>query len=588
MLTYLRVSDFALVEDVEIEFIRGFNALTGETGAGKTVLIGAIGLLLGDRAETAMVRSGAGEAVLEASFDLSGEPEARSALEELGYASAEETDLVLGRRLARDGKNRCTVNGRLCTVSALAEIGSLLVEVHGQNTHQALLKPSTHIGYLDRYAGAEQAVRLSEYSASHARLKELLAERDRLAEGSGGYGRVAERELLRHEIAQIESVAPEAGELPDLEARAARLRHARELWELGARVSATLDSGDETAHGVRDLLVQATSDLAAMAARDEALAPLAARVESLALETEDAAGEVERYREKLETEPDVLESVESRLSALRELSRKYGGSMEDALAYLERARERLGELEANSERSRVIEEEISLQRKDVAGLGASLSQARSAAAVALAEAVTAQMNGLDLRGAVFEIEVRDRGGSVDDPGGTGAFGPAGEDDVEFLFSSRSDTPARPLRKIASGGEMSRVMLALKIVLAGADRLPVLIFDEVDAGIGGEAAATVGEKLRELTLYHQVFCVTHLPQIAAFADGQFGVSKTDSPGGGARTDVKPLKGEDRVAEVCRMLGDSSGRKATAGHARDILERSARAVGSRSEGGTRARP
>ncbi|MHB8893867.1 MAG: DNA repair protein RecN [Candidatus Geothermincolia bacterium] len=571
MLSYLRVSDLALVENVEVEFHEGLNVVSGETGAGKTVLIGAIGLLLGDRADAMMVRTGAAEAVLEASFDLAGEPAVRTALEELGYIGAGECELTLWRRLPRDGKGRCTVNGRLCPVSALSEIGDMLVEVHGQNTHQALLKQASHIGYLDRFAGAAHLTRLAEYRMSYDGLRSLLAERARGDEaGPGVYSR--ELELLRHEIEELESAAPIAGELEEMDAQASRLRHASELWDLANQVAGILSTGERSSMTVRDLLTTAAGDLERMSSRDATLEPLAARLESLSLEAEDLAGEMESYTGTLDTDPSRLAQVEARISLLRELCRKYGGSIEAAVEYLARAHERLAELEKREERGKVIDAEIGKQREEASSLAGLLHGERVSASRSLVEAVTAQMRGLGLPAAGFEVDVLMR--VPDENGGQGVshLGPSGSDEVEFLFSPESRETPKPLRKIASGGEMSRVMLALKIVLAEADRLPVLVFDEVDAGIGGETAATIGEKLCELTRYHQVFCVTHLPQIASFADWQYQVSK-DVGAGGAKTAIALLGEDERVSEICRMLGDSTGRKATAGHARDILKTSA---------------
>jgi DNA repair protein RecN (Recombination protein N) len=566
LLTYLKVSDLALVERLEVDFHRGLNVLSGETGAGKTVLVGAIGLLLGDRAEAQMVRTGAAEAVLEAAFDVSSAPAVREALVRLGFVSGDEDEIVLGRKLPREGKSRCTVNGRLCPVSALAEIGALLLEVHGQNAHQALLKQSTHVSYLDRYAGAEHLSRLEEYSDAYSRLRALLTEREEALSAPDG---AREAELLSHEIAQIDSADPNPGELEEADALATRLRFSKELWELASSARDVLSADSETSASVRGLASRATADIEKMASRDDVMRPLAARAESLSLESEDLASELGRYIDSLDTDPARLEQVESRLSLLRDLCRKYGGSLESVLAYRDRASERLAEIEGFAERAAVLYARIGEAREEVSGLASVLSKDRARAARALEKEMVEQLAGLELSSAGFGVLVEERV-AEDALSHTGQFGPAGGDEVEFMFSPEPAEPLRPLRRIASGGEMSRVMLALKIVLAGADRLPVLVFDEVDAGIGGETATTVGEKLYQLTGYHQVFCVTHLPQIASFADWQYGVFKSVDDGR-SRTGIALLEGEDRVTEMCRMLGDASGRRVTAQHARDILKR-----------------
>lgn len=565
MLSYLKVSDLALVEGVEVEFHPGLNVMTGETGAGKTVLVGAISLLLGDRADGTAVRTGAEEAVLEANFDLAGAAAARAALASMGFIEQDEEELVLSRRLPRRGKGRCTINGRLCPVSALAAVGDALLEVHGQNAHQALLKQSTHIGYLDRFAGDGHLAALEEYRLAYAKLRSLEAERAAAAGQGAGVGLARESELLAHEIEQIDAAEPLAGEIESLEESAVRLRHSTELWELASRVEAVLRGDERAAFTAGDMLAQAAADLSAMASRDNSLAALSSRLDAVGIESGDIAAEVSAYKESLPTDPGQLEQIESRLSLLRELCRKFGGTVAAVMDYRDEAAARLAEIENRAARTLVISSEIEQALEQAKRLADELWNGREKAAVSLVDAMNGQMKVLELAGATFGVELsRKEGDEV---------GPTGADEVEFLFSPAESEPPRPLRKIASGGEMSRVMLALKIVLADADRLPVLVFDEVDAGIGGETAAVIGERLFDLTRYHQVFCVTHLPQIASFADWQYGVAKSEEAGV-ARTSVRLLSEEARVAEMCRMLGDSSGRKVTADHAADILKRAAR--------------
>ncbi len=576
MFSYLKVSDLALVESVEVEFHSGLNVLTGETGAGKTVLIGAIGLLLGDRGAGQMVRAGSREAVLEASFDLSGTPHLSASLAAMGYIQEDEQELTLTRRLPKDGKSRCTVNGRLCPVSACAAIGDILLEVHGQNTHQALLKRSSHIDYLDRYAGADHVERLKKYRSEYERLRALLAERKNVFGKIGGVDATRESELLSYEIAEIDASAPVSGELESLDEQASRLKHSSELWELASKVEGVLRAGEQSAVTVVDLLSQAALDLSRMTSLDASLSALSSRFDSIALESEDLARDVAAYRDNLDTDPLELEKISSRLTALRELCRKYGGSLEAALDYRCAAASRLEEIRASDARASAVDAEIDEARESATELAKALSEGRLNAVTSLERDVASQMSDLDLESARFAVEIKTR--SLDkDENLTGRLGSTGCDSVEFLFAPASEVPPAPLTHIASGGEMSRVMLALKIVLAGADRLPVLVFDEVDAGIGGETAASIGKKLRELTEYHQVFCVTHLPQIASFADWQYGVFKT--PGDAASTEIALLGDEERVAEICRMLGDSSGRKVTCEHARDILKRAGKSKRAR---------
>jgi DNA repair protein RecN (Recombination protein N) len=572
LLTYLSVSDFALVDNIEIDFRPGLNILTGETGAGKTVLIGAIGLLLGDRADSMQVRHGADAARFSAVFDLSPLPRVRERLQEAGYIGDGEQELMLGRSVSKDGKSKCTVNGRLGPVSALSEIGDLIVEVHGQNTHQALLKTGTHLQYLDRFAGTEHLSTLQSYRERHSRWRSLIAE---LSEIKGdGRDLESEIELLSEEIDGIEKVDPREGEDKALEADAKRMRNTRELWELSSRVEKALVGDDSSTLSTREFLTQAVKDLRGMAAYDDSVEENAGRLESLIYETEDIAADVAEYRKTLDTDPAALQEVESRLSLLRDLFRRYGGSVEAVAAYREEATERLQKLQEMIQRASVIDADIESERQAVQELDEELVEGRKKASARLSKEVVRELKQLELAGASFDISVVSQSevkGNTD----TVKYGPSGSCEVEFLFCADKVGPARPLNRIASGGEMSRVMLALKIVLAGADMLPVLVFDEVDAGIGGETAGAVGEKLRQLTRHHQVFCITHIPQIATYADWQYKVSKGETADG-ARTRIELLDDEGRVEEMCRMLGDASGRKVTREHALDMLKRAKKKV------------
>ncbi len=566
MLTYLRVSDFALIDDVEIDFGPGFNVITGETGAGKTMLIGAIGLLLGDRADSLQVRAGADGARFSAAFELGEAPASARQLASRGYLDEEEAELALDRSVSREGRSRCSINGRMSSVSALAEIGEVIVEVHGQNTHQALLSAGTHLDYLDRYTGTEHLERLERYRERYDRLTELQEEK-RFIESSSGDGE-REIELLTHEITAIEEAKPVPGEIERLEEERERVSHATELVGLAMNSREALAGEGGKGSSARELIVNAAASLRKMAERDPEMRNAAERLESLAIEVEDAAAALTRYCEDLESDPEKLGEVESRLNLLRDLTRRFGGSLEAALEYQEKARVRLDELSGMNERAGVIESEIAAELAVVESLSDEVDDSRRSAAIDLQSAVIAELAHLELPGEQFEVSFSPRTGNEGDP--ASRFGRSGAAQVEFLFSSTGSGPALPLKRIASGGEMSRVMLALKIVLAGADMLPVLIFDEVDAGIGGVTAGAVGEKLCRLASFHQVFCITHLPQIAAFADNHYRVSKIDADGIPG-TSVELLDDTTRADEICRMMGDSSGRKVTRAHAEDLLKR-----------------
>jgi DNA repair protein RecN (Recombination protein N) len=554
LLSYLRVRDLALIEDVEVEFGPGFNALTGETGAGKTVLVGAIGLLLGGRADSTWIRHGTRAAELSCSFDIASLPHVARQLAEAGYTEDGESELVLTRVIQPGGKNRCSLNGRLCPVSTLSSVGERMLDVHGQNEHQALIKPATHVGYLDRFAGGAHQQMLTAYSAVYGELKQAEEER-----GSVPSGPDAEREaaLLEAELAEVERLSPEPGEIEVLEANALKLRAARDLVTR-ADAARNLLSGGESRPGAREMLLEASANFSAMSESDPAVEELARRTESISIEAEDIAAAANAYLKELDEGQGTLEEVESRLSDLRALARRFS-SIEEALERARAAATRLDELRSAVQRAGDLDRKIAALKDDLVERAVELTASREQAAGRLEVEVARQLEDLELTGA-FEVDVGRRRGEP---------GPGGFDEVQFMFSPSSE-PARPLARIASGGEMSRIMLALKIVLAAADEIPVLVFDEVDAGIGGETAGKVGEKLLALTAHHQVLAVTHLPQIASYSDVQYRVYKGEL-NGSQRTFIEKLDPEARVDEICRMLGDSTGRKATTAHARDLLKR-----------------
>jgi DNA repair protein RecN (Recombination protein N) len=573
LLAYLKVRDFALIDELEVEFGEGLNVLTGETGAGKTVLVEAIGLLLGDRADTLQVRHGAEEAVLECCFTLEGADERRW-FSEMGYIEDGEGEIAISRRIGRGGRSRCSVNARLCPVSALAGIGERLVEVHGQNAHQMLLRPPTHLEYLDRFAGGEHLETLRDYRKHYRRLSELRKEREGLRAVGSPAGEI---EILRYEIEQISKAQLRPGELESLEAEACRLRNTRELSDLATGVVRAC-SNEDASPDARGLLAVALQDLRRMSATDDVVRGLADRLQSLMLELEDLSGEVASYREGLHEDQGRLLEVESRMSFLRELCRRYGGNIVAVISYLDEASGRLTRLSEAEERHHEIGAQIEEAVSACETLSGALHLGRLEAAEMFAGRVVEQLKNLELPGAEFIVKLEDRSQAGFEEGDR--FGPDGTTTGEFLFSPVEGEPPKPLKKIASGGEMSRVMLAIKMVLAAADNVPCLIFDEVDSGIGGRTAGAVGEKLFALTEFHQVLCVTHLPQIATFADRQYGVRKEESPGSG-RTGILLLDDEARVEEICRMLGGSTERKVTRDHAADMLKRAGGKKASRNK-------
>lgn len=536
MLEELHVQNLALVEDVWLEFGEGLTVLTGETGAGKTVLVEALKLLLGDRADTTLVRTGAAEAIVE------------------GRVVVDEVEHVVRRRIGADGRSRCTIDGEMATVGALGSLLEGLVDLHGQHEHQALLSPTNHAGYLDRFIGDDALAALDRYrDAFHAaavasarveHLERALSDRDRRAE------------YLRFQIADIDSVGPHAGEDTDIEAVLPRLRHGERLTSAASGAWTVLRDED----GASDRLGQAYSALAPAHGLDPALDAIGEELGSSLAAIEELGYRLRSYAESIAHDPRALDEAEMRLATLDALKRKYGPSLADVLEAREAAEVEIDALDAGEAGLAAAREAqtAATAARDVAAtaLWAVREEASPRFVAALGEAA----RDLALTNARFEVSMTEL-----PPEAWSAEGPAR---IEFLFSvSAGDTP-RPLAKIASGGEISRVMLALKGVLGHADRTPVLVFDEVDAGIGGTTALAVAARLAALAERHQVLVVTHLAQVAACASRHIVVEKAELDGR-AVTQAREVAAESRVAEIARMLsGSTSG--ASVKHARELLD------------------
>ncbi len=552
MLLELRAENLLLIERAELRLGPGLNVLTGETGAGKTMLAHALDLLLGGKPRSGIVRPGAAEAWVEGVFEL---PDAlRGELGERLPADAEE--VVLARRVSSEGRSRAYVCGRSATAGDLRDLAATLVAFYGQHEHRRLTLASAQLDLLDGFCGAKhQAVR-RECAAAHARVRELEASLEGLRERAGARDR--ELDLLEFELAEIDEAAPSEDEEAELAAERGRLRHLEALRgsSLGAAEALDGEGADlGGGAGVAALLAAAERELDAVAGVDAALDPLAERLRAVAVEAGDLAGELRRYGEGLEGEPGRLEAVEERLAALDRLKRKHGGTIAAVLAHAERCRERRDEL-ANAEVA--LEEAtaaLERARAERAERAAVLRKARLKAAPKLAEGVRARLAELAMDGAAFEVGVAER-----EPGPTGA------DAVELLIAPNPGVPAAPLRDIASGGELSRVMLAL-LGTANDGGDATLVFDEVDAGVGGQTARAVGEQLRALGEGRQVVCITHLPQIASLAGRHFSIAK-DTSVEPALTTVTELGEREKVEELVRMLGADDTDLAARRHAQEL--------------------
>ncbi len=549
MLLELRVENLLLIERAELALAPGLNVLTGETGAGKTVLAHALDLLLGGRARTGIVRPGALEAYVEGVFSLPLELHGERG--ELLPADAEE--IVLARRVGADGRTRAYVNGRSAAVGDLRALGQLLVAFYGQHEHRKLTLSAAQLQILDGFCGPEQAARLSECAVAHHVVRGLESELEGLRELA--HARERELDLLEHELAEIDALEPEEGEHERLLADRERLRRLDGLRAAAGVGMEALAPESAEAPGAAQALAQAVASMDVVAGVDERLDALAERCRALAIEAGDLAGELRGYGERLDGEEGSLESVEGRLQGLERLLRKHGGTIALVLEYATTARARreelLGAEVAFAQTSERMAAALVVFERHIAAL----RKARQRAAPRLTEAVCGQLAALAMPDASFEVALSER-----DPG------PSGADGVELLIAPNPGVAAGPLRDIASGGELSRVMLALMSV-ANANSDLALVFDEVDAGIGGHTARAVGERLRDLARGRQVICITHLPQIASLAARHFSVVKDTRADPTCATVVR-LGERETVSELMRMMGaadtDASARK----HAREL--------------------
>jgi DNA repair protein RecN (Recombination protein N) len=553
MLHELRIENLLLLDRAELRLSTGLNVLTGETGAGKTLLAHALDLLLGGRARAGIVRAGAAEAYVEGVFSL---PEGFAA-HELIPDGAEE--IVLARRVWADGRTRAYLCGRSATVADLRELGSRMLAFYGQHEHRKLMLSTAQLEILDEHCGAGHRTLRERVRSVHDRVRGLEARVTELRQVSGA--RERELDLLAFELREIDAVDPSQEECEALILERERLRHLETLRgaaALGAEVISPESGG-----GVGDLLAEAARPMEGAAAIDPQLQPLFDRLEGLLYEAQDLGGELRAYLLGIEGSPGRLEEVEERLALFARLERKHGGTIADVLTHAERCRERQAELEHADVALESAESELANAREELDRLAAELSEARRAAAPELAAAVRERLAELAMPDARFEVEVSPR------PDGCGA---RGADSVELLIATNAGLPSGPLREVASGGELSRVMLALLSVAhsAGSDSpsAPLLVFDEIDAGIGGHTARAVGEQLRELSRGRQVLCITHLPQVAALGERHFTIAK-DSSRVPATTTVTELKGDSVVGELVRMLGAGEGDRAASQHARQLL-------------------
>ena len=557
MWQYLSLSSLGVIESAELELGSGFSVITGETGAGKTMVVTALGLLRGDRADSGLVRRGATSARVEASIAVPEGHELAARVEEAG-GEVEDGALLIGRTLSAQGRSRAVAGGATVPASLLAEVTDQLVAVHGQSDQHRLLRPAAQREALDRFAGQPLAAVLEQYTPTYQRWRSAQA---RLAElRTNAQERARELELLRHGLQEIESVEPVEGEDETLKAEESRLAYGEALVRAADVAHAAL-SGDPEDGPAHDRVSLASAALADVAGHDPALDALGARVAELAILVDDVAGELAAYAAGIDVDPARLSVVQERRAALTSLQRKYGPGLDDVLGWREKAAARVGEIDHDDDAIEALEAEIAELGPAVRELASRLSEVRTEAAERLGRLVGEELTALAMPSARLAVAVTQRVGA--DPAAHGL------DDVELLFAANNGSDPRPLAKGASGGELSRLMLALEVVLADRTTVPTMVFDEVDAGIGGAAAVEVGRRLARLAGAVQVLAVTHLPQVAAFADHHFHVSKADD-GAVTRSSVTELVGQDRVDELARMLAGLEESATAQAHARELLE------------------
>jgi DNA repair protein RecN (Recombination protein N) len=551
MIVELAVENLAIIERAGLSLGPGFTVLTGETGAGKSLVVDAIELALGGRADSDLVRAGASRASVSTVFDLSARPELLQKCADLGVG-VEDGCLYIQREVFAEGRSQCRVAGKLTPVSSLRALGKLLVDLHGQHDHQSLLDPDRHLDFLDQWIGEEARVARTTVEERCQRAENLRKKLQALR--AGRRDREQRLDMLRFQIGEIDALNPRAGEMEELEAQLSRLRHAEKLLSAGATALAALRDDEVCA---ADLLGGAVKELENAAKLDPSLEKVLEPLRSAMYSLEEGGYALRDYVETVESDPEQLEAVAARIDGLKRLRRKYGDDEQAVLEFREAALRDLELLSEGEGSEEELAQALGVSEAELAEACARLTELRKERAVTFSGLVQSELRDLAMEKALLEVGIEPKPVDL-----------TGADRVEFYFSANAGEPPRPLSKIASGGEISRVMLAVKTAMAGRAGVPTLIFDEVDAGLGGRAAAVVAKKLEELARHYQIVVISHLPQIASRATSHNRIEKVES-GGRTTTQVRNLSPEERVAEVARMLaGERVGESALA-HAREML-------------------
>ena len=539
MLSLLHIENIALIQSADIRFEPGFNVLTGETGAGKSIVIDSIGAVLGERTSRELIRTGAKSALVTAVFT---QVPPLPWLEENGFPTGEE-ELLLQRELQGDGRNVCRIDGKLVTVAQLRELGRQLLNIHGQHDGQQLLDPASHLGYLDQFGGCQPL--LESYQEAYRKWHDIRREMDKLQMDEAERSRRVD--TLNYQIQELERAQLKAGEDEELSARRTLLRSAGRLMEAVQSAEFAL-SGDEDRDGACSLIAQAEGEVQGVSSISPELGELSEKLTALRCAADDAADTLRDLSRSFDFSPGELDQVEERLDLLYRLRKKYGPTVEDMLSYLERCRKELDQIQYADDTLARLEKDLKKAQKEAARRGEVLSQARREAAGALQARVQEELRQLDMPKVQFQTEFTPKGGEA-------GMDETGLDEVQFLMSANLGEALKPIQKVASGGELARIMLALKNVLAEGDQIGTLVFDEVDTGVSGRAAQKVAEKMAQVARGKQVLCVTHLPQIAAMADTHFSVQKGERDGR-TYTRLERLDRSQRREELARLIGGAS--------------------------------
>lgn len=555
MLLELNIENIALIESLRIEFGQGLNVLTGETGSGKSIVVDCVNLVLGGRAERDLVRTGAEKGRVQALFDVSGCAPACALAEELG-ADCEDGLLAVSRELSRGGRNVCRVSGAIVPLSALRRLTGMLMDIHGQHEHQSLLNPARHIDFLDAFGDAGHAVRMEQVRKLHAERTQQASALKKLLSDAAEKARLID--MLTFQTGEIAEAKLKPGEEERLTAKLRVLENAEKIHEGVDRAYALTYRGGSRAASAQELLQRAAEAMEGIAGIDPRYEALSGRLRELYYSVQDVGYELQDILDHLTFDPAKIDKISERLDQIDRLERKYGPSLEDVIAFGERAGARLEELRASDER--VEERRAALKRVDAELKTAceALTQSRRTLADGLSRAVMEQLGDLGMAKTRFEIRIEPE----PKPGATGA------DRVEFLISPNPGEPLKPMSAIASGGELSRIMLALKAISMDAGGVDSMVFDEIDTGVSGRMAQVVGEKMCRIARSHQVLCVTHLPQIAALGDVHFVVEKR-TDGERTQTSVHRLNDEGRVRELSRLVGGAEDSESSLSHARHML-------------------